>query len=110
MTFEYEIQEAGEIKITLKGRLLEKSQALDLLQDVERLLGQNKILFIIDLKEMEYMNSTGLNVLINILTVVKNKGGQLRLVNLPSRLEKLLLVTKLNSIFEIETSKEQSST
>jgi len=53
---------------------------------------------------MEYMNSNGLNILINILTLTRSKGGEVVLANIPARINKLLVITKLDSVFEIKDS------
>jgi anti-sigma B factor antagonist len=63
---------------------------------------------IIDLTEMEYMNSTGLSILINIFTQTRNKGGEVIITNIPEKISQLLVITKLNSIFNIEETVEDA--
>ena len=63
---------------------------------------------IIDMTNMKYMNSTGLSILINIFTQTRNRGGEVVIVNIPEKIEKLLIITKLNSIFNIESSIEDA--
>lgn len=55
--------------------------------------------FIIDLSELKHINSSGLGVFITLLTKVRKKGGELVLVNPSEFIKNLLLITKLNSIF-----------
>ena len=55
----------------------------------------------LDLKELEYLNSSGLNVLIQILTQARNHGAEVYLQHIPQEIDKLLLITKLKSIFKI---------
>ena len=87
---------------------MNKNQIDDLLNELDFYFneGDNKV--IIDLSEMKYMNSTGLGILINIFTKVRNIGGEVVLVNIPEKINKLLLITKLNSIFNIENTLEDA--
>ena len=55
---------------------------------------------IIDLGKVDWMNSTGLGILISGYTTLKNNDGQLRLVNVTSKIESLLTITKLVTVFE----------
>ena len=52
------------------------------------------------------MNSTGLSILINIFTQTRNRGGEVVITNIPEKINKLLIITKLNSIFNIEETVE----
>jgi anti-sigma B factor antagonist len=54
------------------------------------------------------MNSSGLGVLITVLTKLRNKGGEVVLLNPSEQVKKLLLITKLNNIFNIFDSKEEA--
>jgi anti-sigma B factor antagonist len=65
----------------------------DLLAD-----GQKKIL--LNLGEVNYIDSAGLGALISSYTTVKRQGGQLKLENLTKRIQDLLAITKLITVFE----------
>ena len=56
------------------------------------------------------MNSTGLSILINILTQTRSKGGEVIIANVPEKINKLLLITKLNSVFTIKDNIELAKT
>ena len=60
--------------------------------------------FIIDLKDFNYMNSTGLNVMLMVLTKSRKAGGEAILCNASSNISSLLSVTKLNSVFSVYNS------
>jgi anti-sigma B factor antagonist len=53
------------------------------------------------MSKISYINSSGLNLLVRLLTKVRNKGGELVLITLSESVEKLFFITKLNSIFTI---------
>lgn len=65
----------------------------DLLSD-----GQRKIL--LNLAEITYIDSAGLGALISSYTTTRREGGQLKLVNLTKRIQDLLAITKLITVFE----------
>ncbi len=55
---------------------------------------------VVDLSEVKRMNSSGLGILISALTSLKNKGGNLKLASIDEMMEGILVMTKLNTIFE----------
>jgi len=60
--------------------------------------GEDKIL--LDLGKVKYMDSSGIGELVACYTSVTNRGGQLKLLNLKSRVLELLQVTQLLSVFQ----------
>ena len=93
--------EGGIAHIQLDGRLIDKDEAENLFGEVNGHLERSVLLFIIDLESLEYMNSSGLNVLVNILTKVRNAGGELAICRVPDRINELLVMTKLNTVFSV---------
>jgi anti-sigma B factor antagonist len=74
-----------------------------MLRDVVRELadkGNQKI--VLNLSEVQYVDSSGVGELVKTHTTMRNKGGQLRLVNLNQRVNDLLQLTKLSSVFDID--------
>lgn len=94
--------------ISLYGELIDRNQAQELMDLVNRLgeEGQNKI--VMELSELKYMNSTGLNVLINVLTKTRKNGGDLIISGISKKVRELLLVTKLNSVFTVTETAEEA--
>ncbi|MDA1269522.1 MAG: STAS domain-containing protein [Bacteroidetes bacterium] len=56
---------------------------------------------VIDLEKVRYISSSGLGLLITLLTKMKNAGGELFLTAPSEHVKKLLLITKLNGIFKV---------
>jgi anti-sigma B factor antagonist len=107
MEFEYEIADKKGLKIvSLKGNLIEKSQAQPLLDEIALLIENSNTKFALSLKEFKYMNSTGLNVFITILTRARKAGGEAVLCCVPEKVKQLLIVTKLNTVFTTADSLE----
>lgn len=59
---------------------------------------------VIDLEKVRYISSSGLGLLITLLTKMKNAGGELFLTAPSEHVKKLLLITKLNGIFTVHES------
>lgn len=59
---------------------------------------------IVDISEVRYINSSGIGVLITLLTKARNKGGELCLINPSESVQKLLIITKLQAIFKVYDS------
>jgi anti-sigma B factor antagonist len=88
-------------KIVLgEGDVQIKERIRDLLSD-----GQRKIL--LNLGDVSYIDSAGLGSLISSYATTKREGGQLKLVNLTKRVQDLLAITKLITVFDtFESEKE----
>lgn len=109
MLFEFSISEKKQCTIvSLTGELIEKNQASDLIKKVDELVaaGNNKIA--LNLEGLKYMNSSGLNTLIQLLTKTRNSGGETVIYNMNKKINELLLITKLNTLFKIVDSEDQA--
>jgi anti-sigma B factor antagonist len=94
--------------LTLKGDLIGENNGPELVNIVNDTLHDNVNLCAVDLSEVRYMNSSGIGVLITLLTKFRNQEGEMILVKPSEKIEKLLLITKLNNIFSIVESKEEA--
>lgn len=109
MSFSFKIDKDKDIiHVSLIGNLMNKQQIEGLLTDLDFYFSEGIKKIIIDLSEMKYMNSTGLSILINIFTQTRNRGGEVVITNIPEKINKLLVITKLNSIFNIENTVEDA--
>ena len=109
MDFGFKVTEKDKVTVAhLSGRLMDKSTAHGLIEKVDQLLssGRNKIIF--DMGKLEYMNSSGLNMMVNFLTKSRNAGGDVAIANVSSKIGELLLVTKLNTLFQIHPTVENA--
>jgi anti-sigma B factor antagonist len=107
MTFNYEIQD-NALFITADGDLLGLQNDVKVLDFINQELSESVIYCIIDIANINYMNSSGLSMLIRILTKFRNRDGDVALVNPSDSVRKLLVITKLNAIFTIANSKEEA--
>lgn len=94
--------------IHLKGMMMDKSHSAPMLAEVETLVKNGTTRFVINLSAMDYMNSSGLNTLVNILTKARTKGGEVVIAHLSEKVKQLFLITKLNTLFTITDSIEEA--
>ena len=107
MVLDYKITEENNIQIlVLKGELIDKNQATDLLKNIDELLESGKNKLIIDLSDLKYINSSGLNVLIQLLTKTRTNGGESVICNVSKKVNELLIITKLNTLFKVSDTKQ----
>jgi anti-sigma B factor antagonist len=106
MKFEQEIRNNAFV-IKLSGDLIGENSGTNILDVVNNAINQKIMTCIIDISELRYINSSGIGVLITILTKFRNKGGEVYLMNPSENVKKLLVITKLNAIFQIVKSEEE---
>jgi anti-sigma B factor antagonist len=100
MTFEKEIKE-NTLIIRLSGDLIGEDNGVNILEIATNAIQQQVTVCIIDISNLRYINSSGIGVLITILTKFRNKGGEVYLMKPSESVQKLLVITKLNAIFHI---------
>lgn len=101
----YTITDHKDIKlIRISGRLTEKTQAINLIREFESLIESGTNRYLMSLEDLEYVNSTGLNLLIGMFTSARNSGGELVIGSISPKVRKLMVMTKLDSIFKIYDS------
>lgn len=109
MEFTYKIQEKKDYSLLhFSGNLIEKNQALEMFERFDELLNKNVSKFIIDMSGFKYMNSTGLNTLLTILTKARKAGGETIICSVPENIKSLLVVTKLNNIFTVVDTENEA--
>jgi anti-sigma B factor antagonist len=107
MDFEYKITDKESYSlISLKGNLIEKNQANELMDDINHISEKDGSNFIINLSDFKYMNSTGLNVLLGILAKARKSGGEAVICTVPEKIKTLLVITKLINVFSVVDSEE----
>ncbi|MDA3861001.1 MAG: STAS domain-containing protein [Melioribacteraceae bacterium] len=88
------------VVITIKGNVMGGPESQEFHDILGNFLDENKKNIIIDLGGVKFMNSTGLGMLISGYTSVKNKEGVLKLANATDKINSLLVITKLITIFD----------
>ncbi|HEX9651446.1 MAG TPA: STAS domain-containing protein [Cyclobacteriaceae bacterium] len=96
------------LRIRLSGDLIGEDSGMNLVGIANDSLSQDVKLCIIDISDLRYINSSGIGVLITILTKFRNKGGEVYLLHPSENVQKLLIITKLNAIFQIADNEDEA--
>ncbi len=91
-----------------KGKIMGGPDATLLHEKLHECIDQGKKKVVIDLAQVDWMNSTGLGILISGLTTLKNNGGELKLANVTEKIQSLLTITKLVTVFDAHDSVEDA--
>lgn len=106
MNFNHQIN-GSKLTIRLSGDLIGEDNGTAVIEIVNNAIQEKALTCIIDISELRYINSTGIGVLITILTKFRNKGGEVYLMKPSENVQKLLVITKLNAIFQIIQSEAE---
>ncbi|NOS94224.1 MAG: STAS domain-containing protein [Cyclobacteriaceae bacterium] len=107
MNFSQEIKESI-LTLRIAGDLIGEDSGTQLVGAVNDAVSHKVLTCIIDISELRYINSSGIGVLITILTKFRNKGGEVYLMNPSESVKKLLVITKLNAIFQVIKSEDEA--
>jgi anti-sigma B factor antagonist len=91
----------GITVIELDGNVLGGPDATVLNDTLHKLIEKKKKSIVVDLAGVQSMNSSGLSMLINGLTTMRNAGGELKICGASKKIESLLVITKLTTVFEL---------
>ncbi len=109
MRFSYDVEKIDKTVIfSFEGRILDRSEADPLMDEYEALIKAGSQNFIIDLSKIDYMNSSGLNVLISLLNMNRDHYGKLIIFGVPNTVESILKTSKLFNLFTICATKEEA--
>jgi anti-sigma B factor antagonist len=89
---------SGKIELG-EGTMAIRNTIRDILQS-----GAKRI--ILNLSDVNYIDSSGVGELVSTYTTVANSGGQLKLLNLTKKIRELLTITKLLTVFDVSDSEK----
>jgi anti-sigma B factor antagonist len=92
----------GVTIVDCSGRITLGEGSITLRDTVSQLLakGQKKIL--LNLGDVNYIDSSGIGELVSAFTTVRKQGGDLKLLNLTKKVHDLLQITKLYTVFDVK--------
>lgn len=94
--------------LRISGDLIGEDNGVQLVAAVNDAMSHKVMTCIIDISGLRYINSSGIGVLITILTKFRNKGGEVFLMKPSESVSKLLVITKLNAIFQVVQSEDEA--
>lgn len=100
-------RQAGDVTILdLSGKITIGEGSVQLREAVRKLLDDGKKKILLNLGDVAYVDSSGIGELVSSYTTTNNNGGQLKLLNLTKKIQDLLMITKLLTVFETFDNEE----
>jgi anti-sigma B factor antagonist len=94
-------EKEGVAILDMNGRLIVGEPATRMRETINQEVSQGNTKIILNLEEVDYIDSTGLGCMVICYTTLQKAGGTVKLLKLNRRNIELLLLTKLSTIFEI---------
>jgi len=88
--------------LDVEGRIILGDEIHALRDAVRDLISAGKKKIILNLAGVDYIDSSGVGELVSAYTTVRNSGGELKLLNLTQKVQDVLHVTKLYTVFDIK--------
>lgn len=102
-------RQVGDVTVVdISGRITHSEGNAMLREIVREMAARGNKKLVLNLREVHYLDSSGVSELVRTHTTVKNMDGQLRLVSLSKRVSDLLQMTKLESVFDIEKDEDSA--
>ncbi len=93
--------DSGAQVVRFQGRITFGRDTERCRQVLKDLMSQGTRHFVFDLKDVEYIDSAGIGFLVSCLITLGSEGARLRLSAPPERVQYVLGITKLDTVFEI---------
>jgi anti-sigma B factor antagonist len=100
-------RDAGPVTVLdMSGRITLGDGSALLRKTLHELLEQKRIRILLDLADVDYIDSSGIGELLSGYTSVKNRGGELKLLHLTKKVHDLLQITKLYTVFDVYSDEQ----
>jgi anti-sigma B factor antagonist len=98
-------RQAGDVTVLdMSGKITIGEGSVALRAAIRRLLEESKKRILLNLAGISYVDSSGIGELVSSYTAINKEGGQLKLLNLTQKIQDLLTITKLLTVFDVYDS------
>jgi anti-sigma B factor antagonist len=95
-------RQAGDVTILdIEGDVTFGEGNVELRRAIRRLIGEGKKRILLNFSGVRYIDSSGIGELVSGLTAVNRENGQLKFANISQRIQELLVITKLLTVFDV---------
>jgi len=88
--------------VDISGRIILGDETGQLRATIRNLIAEGKKKIVLNLANVDYIDSSGVGELVSSFTTVRNAGGDLKLLSLTKKVHDVLHVTKLYTVFDIK--------
>jgi|GEM_PF-744660 len=106
MTHSIELKEG--VHIIRLEKLYSEYENRSILEEIEDLIDEDYNLFILDLGQLQFLNSAGFSLMIGILTKSRNVGGETVIFNINKKIDSLMVMMKLKNVFQVCASETEA--
>ena len=85
----------------LQGKIMGGPDATSLHEKLHELIEEGQLKVVVDLTDVDWMNSSGLGILIGGLSALRKSGGDLKLASVTEKIDEVLHITKLDRVFDV---------
>lgn len=97
-------RDAGPVTVVdMGGRITLGDGSALLRKTLHALLEERRLNILLNLADVDYIDSSGIGELVSGYTAVKNRGGELKLLHLTKKVHDLLQITKLYTVFDVHS-------
>lgn len=90
----------GVVVVDMSGRLTIGEAVQSLRETIRSFVDDNDVRFVLNLGDVGYIDSSGLGELVSTYTTIRNRQGDVKLLNLTKKAKDLLQMTKLLTVFD----------
>ncbi len=94
--------------ISVSGKMMGGPDTGELDEKLYSLLAKGQKNAIVDLQNCEWINSSGLSILIHHYKKFKDAGGELRLANLTDKIERIMVISRLTEVFSVHDTLDEA--
>jgi anti-sigma B factor antagonist len=95
-------RDAGSVTVVdFSGRIILGEGSALLRTTIRKLLGEQRKQILLNLADVDYIDSSGIGELVSAYTAVKNQSGDLKLLHLTKKVRDILQITKLYTVFDV---------
>jgi len=103
------VRDIGTVRIfDIDGKITIGSGDVELRQNIEDSLTAGRARLLLNLKGVSHIDSTGIGEMVGCLITVKRKGGAMKLLNLSPKINDILQVTQLITVFDVYDSESEA--
>ena len=109
MSLRADVRQHGGVSIVdLAGKITLGEGSGLLRTTIKDLVTSGKTAILLNLKDVTYLDSAGLGEMVGSYATVTNQGGQIKLLNVQSKVDDLLQITKLYTVFAAFSDEEEA--
>lgn len=102
-------RQAGDVTVVdLRGRIILGQESAKVRDLIASLLSEGHVKILLNLADVDYIDSSGLGTLVSSTASVRKAGGEIKLVNLSHKVDDLMEVTRLYTVFDIADNEKQA--